>query len=248
MQIKTDGIIIKEQTIGESDRLVTILTRNEGIIKAFARRAKNLKDSKNSSTGLLCYSRLSLYRGRDKYIVDGAIPLEVFFGLRSDIERLSLAQYFCELASQLVPEETDSEEYLRLVLNSLHFLAKSNKDIFQIKAITELRMLTLAGYMPDLLCCANCGAYESEVMWFLPKSSVIFCKNCFVKSDAPAIGLPPAVITAMRHICYSEFDKLYAFALAADVSKLLSFTTEAYVVNTLGHSLTTLEFFKSLMP
>ena len=51
MQVKTQGLIIREQTIGESDRLVTVLTRDEGVVRAFARRAKNLKDSKNSATG-----------------------------------------------------------------------------------------------------------------------------------------------------------------------------------------------------
>ena len=86
MTFSTEGIIIKEQTVGESDRLVTILTRNEGVIRAFARKAKSLKDNKNSATGLLCYSRLSIYKGREKYIIDSASPIEVFFGLRSDIE------------------------------------------------------------------------------------------------------------------------------------------------------------------
>ena len=123
MYIKTDGIIIKEQTIGESDRLVTILTRKEGVIRAFARKAKSLKDSKSASTGLLAYSDFSIFKGKDKYIIDSAELTEVFFNLRNDIVKLSLAQYFCELSYLLVPEETDSEEYLRIVLNSLHFLS-----------------------------------------------------------------------------------------------------------------------------
>ena len=43
MQVKTQGLIIREQTVGESDRLVTVLTRDAGVVRAFARRAKNLK-------------------------------------------------------------------------------------------------------------------------------------------------------------------------------------------------------------
>ena len=57
MKVTTQGLIIREQVVGESDRLVTVLTRDEGVVRAFARRAKNLKDSKNAATGLLCYSR-----------------------------------------------------------------------------------------------------------------------------------------------------------------------------------------------
>ena len=94
MQINTDGLVIMERTVGESDRLVTLLTREEGIIRAFSPLAKTLKSKQGSATQLLCYSRFSIYRGRDKYIINDAQPLEVFFDLRSDIETLSLAQYF----------------------------------------------------------------------------------------------------------------------------------------------------------
>ena len=58
MQINTDGLIIREQSIGESDRLVTVLTREQGILRAFVRGAKAMKSRSASSTQLLCYSRL----------------------------------------------------------------------------------------------------------------------------------------------------------------------------------------------
>ena len=77
MQVKTQGLIIREQTVGESDRLVTVLTRDAGVVRAFARRAKNLKDSKSAATQLLCYSRLSIFKGREKYMIDDAEPIEV---------------------------------------------------------------------------------------------------------------------------------------------------------------------------
>ena len=93
MQVVTQGLIIKEQAVGESDRLVTILTKDEGVVRAFARRAKNLKDSKNAATGLLCYSRLKLSKGRDTYNVNEAFPIEVFFGLRKDVTALASVSY-----------------------------------------------------------------------------------------------------------------------------------------------------------
>ena len=155
MQVVTQGLIIKEQAVGESDRLVTILTKDEGVVRAFARRAKNLKDSKNAATGLLCYSRLKLSKGRDTYNVNEAFPIEVFFGLRKDVTALALAQYFCQLAVELVPEGVESSEYLRLVLNALHFLCQGTRPQPLLKAIVELRMVSEAGYMPNLAYCAN---------------------------------------------------------------------------------------------
>ena len=247
MQVKTQGLIIKEQTIGESDRLVTMLTKDAGVLRAFARRAKNLKDSKSAATQLLCYSRLSVFKGREKYIIDDAEPIEVFFGLRRDIGALSLAQYFCELAYLLVPEETESEEYLRLVLNSLHFLSKGTRPKRMLQSVTELRMLSMAGYMPDLVACTNCAAYEDEVMYFLPDSGVLYCKDCFEPTGEPYIALPPGVLTAMRHIVFSDFNKLYSFSLPEDALKVLNAATESYTVRTLHTMPKTLEFYKSFL-
>lgn len=247
MQIKTEGLIIKEQTVGESDRLVTVLTKDNGVVRAFARRAKNLKDSKSAATQLLCYSRLSIFKGRDKYIIDDAEPIEVFFGLRRDIGALSLAQYFCELAYLMVPEDTDSAEYLRIILNSLHFLSKGTRPKRMLQSVTELRLFSAVGYMPDLVACAECAAYESDPMFFLPDSGVLLCRDCFHETGEPYIALPSGVLTAMRHIVFADFSKLYSFSLPEEALKILNAATESYVVRTLHTMPKTLEFYKSFL-
>lgn len=243
--LKTDGLIIREQTVGESDRLVYVLTRNDGVIKAFARHAKNPKDNKASSTSLLCYSDLTLRQGKNYYYIDYAKPKDVFFGLRSDIESISLAQYFCELALDFVPEQTNSSEFLRLMLNSLYFLAKGTRPKKQIKAITEMRMLSLSGYMPNLIGCKECGEYEKDVMYFLPIESAIVCGDCF-RGETPSIQLNKTALHAIRHICYSEFEKIYSFAVPDEALKQVELACESYTVNTLGHTMKTLDFYKSI--
>ncbi len=247
MQIKTQGLIIREQTVGESDRLVTVLTRDEGVIRAFARRAKNLKDSKNSATGLLCYSRLNLYKGRDKYIINDAFPIEVFFGLREDILRLALAQYFCGLAAEVIPEAVEAGEYLRLVLNALHFLSKGTRPPELLKPIVELRMLSLAGYMPDLVCCAECGAYEAERMYFKVNRGALYCQDCYINNGDPCVALSKGALTAMRHIIYSDFEKVFSFTVTGGAQRELTTAAESYVVHTLQKRPKTLDFYNSLL-
>ncbi len=246
MIIKTRAIVIKEQTVGESDRLITLLTEHEGVIRAFAKRAKNYKDSKHSSTGLLCYSDFSIFKGRDKYIVDSSKPIDVFFGLRSDIKALSLAQYFCELCAIFIPEETDSSLFLRLVLNSIHFLSKGEKDIMMIKAVTELRMLSESGYMPDLVACSECLSYEGESWYFSPIKGSITCQNCLKGDTYGLIPLSPSALTAMRHIIYSEFKKIYSFRLHSNALINLCKASEDYAVHIIGRTPLTLSFFNDI--
>lgn len=243
---QTHGLIIREQAIGESDRLVTVLTRDQGVVRAFARRAKNYKDSKNSGTSLLCYSRLELYEGRDKYIINAAYPIEVFFELRRDIVRLALGQYFCELAAELVPAGVESEEYLRLVLNALHFLCADARPEALLKPIVELRMLSISGYMPDLVGCAGCGRYEAERMFFRINRGEIYCQDCYLNKGSPAVGLSPGALTGMRHIIYSDFEKVFSFRLTGAPLRELCEAAEAYAVSVLQKRLGTLDFYRSL--
>lgn len=78
MRRTTKGLVIREQTIGESDRLVTLLTADFGLVKAFVRRAKQIKSRMNSATTLFAYSDFSLYKSKDAFVVDDAVPAEVF--------------------------------------------------------------------------------------------------------------------------------------------------------------------------
>ena len=63
MRLKTQGIIIREQTVGESDRLVTVLTRDEGVVRAFARRAKIIKTAKIQPQGCFAIPAWTCTRG-----------------------------------------------------------------------------------------------------------------------------------------------------------------------------------------
>ncbi len=243
MQMNTDGLVIKATDTGESDRVVTVLTKDFGIVRAFANGAKRMKSRSQSATQLLSYSRFSIYKSKESYIIDEAQCIEVFFKLREDIERLSLAQYFCELAGELTPEMDYTEDYLKLMLNSLHYLANGNRPQLLLKALTELRMLCLAGYMPDLTACSICGKFEDSLMFFDEENSQIFCSDCSKQGMPVGMG----ILTAMRHICYADNVKLYAFTLPDESLKILSRVTENYLAVQVQRNFNTLDFYKSLM-
>ena len=244
MRLNTDGLIIREQQTGEDDRLVTLLTREYGVIRAFVRGAKRIKSKAQSSTQLFAYGRYSIYRGKDAYSIDEAQPIEIFFDLRNDIVSLSLAQYFCELANELAPVEDDAEEYLKLVLNALHMLMKNKRPPEQLKAIVELRMLTLAGYMPDLVACGECEKFDDEGMFFSPVEGQIFCGDCV--ENHTCIPLPHGVLSAMRHICYTDFAKLFSFTLPDESMKYLSEVTEQFLIMQTSKKFKTLDFYKTM--
>ena len=245
MLIKTDGLVIREQTTGEQDRLITVLTRSNGIIRAFSNGGRNPKNKNVSATGLLCYSDFSIDKtGKGAYIIREATAKEVFFSLREDIVKLSLAQYFAELAYELSPREENSDEFLRLFLNSIYFISNQKRNVGIIKAATELRVLSLAGYMPSLVACENCGQYESEKMFFSPGSGKIWCENC--KPEERTLTVSSGIIAAMRHICFSPAEKIYSFTLSKDGLMALNAVCERYLKSVTARTYKTLDFYKMM--
>lgn len=246
MKLATDGLIIGEQNIGEQDRLITVLTRKRGVIKAFVKNCRSLKSAKGSATRLLCYSRLTLYVGRDTYIVDDAVCEEMFIKLRTDITNMLLAQYFCELFGYLAPKEINADEYLRLMLNGLYLLCNKKRPNGVIKSAVELRAMCFSGYMPDLVCCNHCKCYESEMMFFLPRSGRLMCGNCIAKTDEYRIAVGMGVTTAMRFCVYAEFSKMFNFKLSDEGLNLLERCAEEYITFTTEHNFKTLDFYKTI--
>ena len=87
----------------------------------------------------------------------------------------------------------------------------------------------------------------SAVKFFLPQRGIILCDKCFHGANEPYVALPPGVLTAMRHIAYVDFEKLYNFSLPEDALKILNAATESYVVHTLHTVPKTLEFYKTFL-
>jgi DNA repair protein RecO (recombination protein O) len=255
MQIKTDGLIIRDLNVGEDDRIVTILTRERGVVQASARGARRVKSRLSVATRLFCYSDFTLFKGREKYIIDDAETIEFFMGVDKNLERLALAQYFAQLCASLAPQEEPAEPFLRLMLNALSFIQNGKRPLSLIKAAFELRMLTMAGYMPDLVACRSCGAYEADKMLLEPISGTLLCCDCATAAKVSEENaqntkkkpeLSKGALAAMRHIVYAEFEKLFSFSLPDTALGELSFAVQEYLLAQLERSFPTLEFYNSL--
>ncbi len=242
MHLNTDGLVVKEKTSGESDRIVTLLTRDYGIIRAFVRGAKSVKNKNQSGTQIFAYSNFSIYRGRDAYIIDEAVPVEVFYKLFENLEFISLAQYFCELVACLAPEEAPAEEHLSVMLNSLYLLSNGRRPQHFLKAVTELRLMSISGYMPNLLACDSCGKYSDDTMFFDSGNGRLSCPDC----SSSGIPISRGILTAMRHICLTDPKKIFSFSLPDDSLRHLSAVTEDYIARHIDKKFKTLSFYKSL--
>lgn len=251
MQIQVSGIVIKETDSGEKDKYITILTDTHGAIEAFVKGARSKGSRFAVSTSLFCYSKFELFYNKSKYLVDQADTINLFYDIRYDLQRLSVASYFCQILCEIKPQGDNTSEVLKLMLNSMHLLANTKKDARIIKAVFELRIMELSGFSPNLVGCEKCGEFDKLMRFYINEGNII-CEDCAKElptenENGIYARLTPAVLSAMRYILYSEPAKVFAFTLDDDNLKLLNEVCESYLVWQTERNYKSLEFLKTMM-
>lgn len=240
-KIRTDGLVIREHHTGESDRIITVLTRQAGLVRAFATGSRKLIGKSASSTGLLCFSDFVFSSSKDTFRVSEAYPKDVFFGLRENLEKLSLAQYFCELCGVLCPFDEPAERQLRLTLNCLKFLENGRLDPDQIKAIFEMQLLCQSGYRPDLSGCGICRS--GDRLYFDIFEGRTLCRE---HRGAKSVPLGGDMLAALRAVSGEDMKKAFLFTMPKQGLKRLSQITGEYTKVRLERSFKTLDFYEAL--
>jgi len=108
-----------------------------------------------------------------------------------------------------------------------------------------MRLMELSGYMPDLLACRHCGAFEAEIMRLSLTDGTIICNQCQTDSDKD-IPLTASALKAMRHTIYADLEKLFSFSLSGQSEKLFLYAAEQYVRSHSPKPFATLEFYHSM--
>ena len=157
MRRTVQGIVLREINYKEADKILTVLTREEGKLTLKARGCRRKNSRLLASSQLLVYSELAItQRGEFITLAEGD-PLTQFRRLGEDIDKLALASYFAEVTEKTVQEGEVCPDILSLLLNCLYALDALDKPLEQVKAVFQLRLLTLTGLAPLLDTCVVCG-------------------------------------------------------------------------------------------
>ena len=256
MHTEVKGLVLRTVDLKESDRLLTIFTEEQGIVTALAKGARSLKSRKMSSTQQFCYSSFVLYGQSDKYWVKEASLIESFFGIRNSIEGLALAAYIVEVLADVGVEDKEVD-LLRLALNSLYAISQEKYDLNKIKAVFEMRAMSILGFMPEVLECNRCARRDGE-FFFDIMAGALECFECHKRSAASHTTLSEeheghivsilseGAKTAMCYAIYSPIEKMFSFNISDEDMQLFAKAAERYLVNHLERSYKTLEFYNEV--
>lgn len=244
MNEKIRGLILKETNFGEADKILTVLTENNGKISILAKNIRKVKGRFGAGATFLCFSEFEISPSKSElYYLKRATPINNFFKLSESIEKLALATYMGQLASMAVPDEysTDSNT-LSLLLNTFYVLENFNRNLHLIKSIFELRLMAEEGFAPQITECEKCGETSPPFMFNLREGTVT-CKNC----NGDGIFLSDALYQAMVYIINSDVKKLYGFELGEENIKVLADVSERYILLCMGREIPSLEYLKAVL-
>lgn len=247
MQRVVEGIVLRETDTKETDKILTVLTKTEGKTAVIARGARRKNSRIAAASQLLVYSEMTLFQRGSWSMLDEASTIELFPGVRQDVELLALGSYFAEMTELLTEEDVPSPEVLSLLLNALYALGTLKRPQLQVKAAFELRLLSLSGYEPMLEACAVCGRDAPREPMLDVMQGLLHCKGCAL-GGRRGLSMPlcGASLQAMRHVVSCPPKKLYAFSLDAPAQQCMADAAEAFAAAQLERGFRTLDFYKSI--
>lgn len=175
--LKTRALVLRSRPLGERDRLLNLLTREQGKLSAVAPGARKVKSRLAAGVDYFTCGNFLLYRGRSLYTVN-QLEVEMNFDrIRGDVRAYACGMYFCELVAKLVEEGQPVPSIFDLLLECLFCLNRKDADGEILARFFELKLLSLLGYRPHLTGCLKCGDKQGPFFWN-NEEGAIFCKRC----------------------------------------------------------------------
>ena len=175
--LKVKGVIIAENSFGDSDKMLTILTANLGKISCKARGAKKTKSQLLGATQIFTFGEYLLFKGGDTYTINSCETIEMFYNLRTDLDKLTYASHITKIINDVTTENQNSFYILKLYLNTLYMISESDKNLDFILSVFKMRLMKILGFTPKISECVNCNSKEN-LNSFSFKDNGFKCDNC----------------------------------------------------------------------
>lgn len=224
--IKMSGIIISENNLGDYDKMLTMLTPGLGKISCVAKGARRPKSALLAGTQFLCFGEYIMYKGANTYNINSCETIEVFYNIRTDLDKLNYAVEITKIIRDVTEENQNSYKILQLFLNTLYVLSETEKNPELIISIFKLKLLCFLGFTPRITECTNCKQTE-KLHFFSLKDNGFKCESC-AKQDKSCLQMSESTATAIKYIVMVPAKKLYSFNLKDESLNELKLISKLY--------------------
>lgn len=238
-------MVLSTAPVGEYDRRVVILTKEQGKIAAFAKGARRPNNHLAGAVNPFSFGEFTLYAGRSSYTIQSASITNYFAELREDIVGAYYGFYFLEFAGFYTKEANDEREMLKLLYQTMKALVNERIPNRLIRYIFELRALCINGEGPQVFQCISCGNKERPHFFSVQKGGLV-CSEC-MQDAADGMKLDPSTLYTLQYIESSRIEKLYTFIVSEEVLDELGHVMERYLDAYVEKRFKSLEILETLL-
>lgn len=179
--IETEGLILKSYSLAEADKIVVILTQEQGLIRGVARGAKRLKSRFGSGLEPFSIIRLTYFQKEEKELVTISQTelIRTYFEFTSNPDILQKFAYLSELLGEFSPPNQTDERLYRMAKVCFETATQNPDYLESIVCYFEIWTLRLGGYLPDWKSCSLCRrAFSQNENASLQSNFHLACQNC----------------------------------------------------------------------
>ncbi|HEY6098609.1 MAG TPA: DNA repair protein RecO [Anaeromyxobacter sp.] len=251
MRAKLTGIVLRTVDTGESDRVVTLLTRERGKVAAFARgaRASRRRFGGSLEPFTLVAAEVRERSGSELLGLESVTPIEAHGGIRGDLARIACAGYAAELARELVRDHEPHDDLFDLLVAYLAALDAGPARPAALRAF-ELGALRAGGLSPRLDACARCGRPPPAAgpARFDPAQGGILCEACAPLAAPGTPSLSPATAAALARLSRGGLRGAHAESLPPPAGREARDALTAFLEHHLGKRLQARRFLDEVAP
>ncbi|MFT3875274.1 MAG: DNA repair protein RecO [Propioniciclava sp.] len=180
---RDEAVVLRTQKLGEADRIITLLSRRHGKVRAVARGVRRTKSKFGARLEPFTHVDLQLATGRTLDVITEAVTLHAWSEpLCTDYPRYTVGQVMLETADRLVSiEHEPALPQFQLLTGALNALVTGTSDGPRPAPLVMdaylLRAVATAGFAPSLDQCASCGT-DGPHDYFSPSAGGVVCRRC----------------------------------------------------------------------
>ncbi len=145
---KAQAVILARKNAGEADKILRIVTNEYGKLTVIAKGIRRVSSRRSPHLEVFTHVRLIMHRGKTMDSITEVETVETFARLRSDLSRIGIGYYFCEIVDTLLAPHQEQRDVFALLLHALRELETNqsmNLPLFAGKITMEL--LRILGFV-----------------------------------------------------------------------------------------------------
>ena len=191
---RTEAVVLRSIRLGEADRVLHLYTETHGRVGAVAKGARKTMSRFGARLEPLSHVELVLHRGRGELeTVTSAQLVRSHHEAREDYYRFSVGMIGAEAMLRLFSEEEANERAFTALTRFLDLLdgtphAADRPTLDPLGLAFQLKLLWLAGYLPHVTACAECGAEQEQLVGYSTRAGGAVCAGCAQTTEALALA------------------------------------------------------------